>query len=85
MDISSFMNWFIELFMNLFSSFYSTLRSIQFLGTNLFDFMLSVFIMGAVFPLLVSVARNSAGSLNRLSSRTVNNHYSKKGGSDNDD
>ena len=66
MDISSFVTWFVDLFLSLFASFFATLRNIQFLGTNLMDFMLSVFIMSAVFPLLVSVARNGAGKVGRV-------------------
>lgn len=66
MDISSFITWFVELFITLFQSFFATLRSIQFLGTNFMDFCLSVFIMSAVFPLLVSVARNGAGRVGKV-------------------
>lgn len=80
MDISSFITWFVELFMSLFRSFFGTLRGIQFLGTNLMDFMLSVFIMSAVFPLLVSVARNGAGTVGKVVRDSERADSKKKGG-----
>lgn len=82
MDITSFMERFVNLFKDVFVEFFSMLRSIQFWGTNLMDFTLSVLVMSAVFPLLISVARNGSSEVGKV---IRNSERGNKGRSSADD
>lgn len=55
----------LEMFLGLFKYCFEFLKSIEFLGTNLLSFTVTIFIVGAVFPIIFSLISSrvvSAGS-----------------------
>lgn len=45
----------LELFLGLFKYCFEFLKSFEFLGTNLLSFTVTIFIVGAVFPIIFSL------------------------------
>lgn len=72
MDITSFINFFLDLMAACFVKFYNILSSIEFLGTSLFDYMIAVFILGIVIPLLFAIARSSGSFSGRMINKSKN-------------
>lgn len=58
MDITKFMNWFIDAFLSLFQFVYNTLDSIKFGGISLLQYIITIFvlipILGILFTLVTS-------------------------------
>lgn len=57
MDITRFINWFINQVVSLVSYFFSLLTLIEFNGTSLLSFIISLIVIGLVLDLLVISAR----------------------------
>lgn len=57
MDITRFINWFIDQIVSLVSYFFSLLTLIEFNGTSLLSFIISLIVIGLVLDLLVISAR----------------------------
>ncbi len=76
-DISDFFGLFVTLFRNIFIFCYDFMRSIEFFGTNLLSFTITVFLLGAILPVLFSlvqsrsvrIANAANNSLNKIKSR----------------
>ena len=49
-DITSFMTWFLNQVISIFSYVFSTLNSITFMGTSLLKVLLTITILGAILP-----------------------------------
>ncbi len=49
MDITAFMNWFLNMFLDIFKFIYDTLDSITFNGISLLKYLVSVLVL---FPIL---------------------------------
>lgn len=45
MDITSFINWFLDQFIKLFKFLFNTLDSITFNGISLLDYIITVFVL----------------------------------------
>lgn len=61
-NISDPIAYYINLFADFFSSCFHLLKSIEFLGTDLLSFTISILILGALFPLLFSLVRSASRS-----------------------
>lgn len=59
LDISDFMTWFIAQVVSLFSSIFSTLNNITFLGTSLLKFSLTILIIGGGISILITIAQSN--------------------------
>lgn len=60
-DLSSFITWFINITLNLILWAYNTLDSIQLSnGVSLLDFVITIFIIGIVIPVLVAIPNNAS-------------------------
>lgn len=57
MDISTFMTWFLNQVINIFTYTYNTLNSITFMGTSLLKVILTITILGAMLPVLLTVVQ----------------------------
>lgn len=57
MDISSFMTWFLTQVVNIFSYTYTTLNNITFMGTSLLKVILTITILGAMLPVLLTITQ----------------------------
>lgn len=57
MDISRFMNWFLNQIVGLVSYFFSLLSDITFNGTSLLEFIINLIVIGLCLDLLVISAR----------------------------
>lgn len=60
MDITSFMSWFLDQFINLLKWFFDILDHITFFGISLLDFSIAVVIIGVIIPVLLTIASNSS-------------------------
>lgn len=78
-DISNFMTWFIDCCISIFGSFFTTLESIQFLGTNLLQVSITIILLGTLLPVLLTIA-NSQG-LGRVE-RSISERSRKKENND---
>lgn len=66
MDITNFMTWFINQVVNIFTFAYSTLNDITFMGTSLLKVILTIGILGALLPVILTlVQRQSIGAEQR--------------------
>lgn len=79
MDITKFMDKFIDMFVEVFLDLYDILSNIKFWGVSLFEFIMSVFLVGTVFTLLISVARNGANKVSRVVKNAEHNRTGQKG------
>ena len=63
MDISSFFNWFLDMFIGVITKCFSLLDRITFSGVSLLQFILWCLILSAIIPIIFSVARTQSGRL----------------------
>lgn len=62
MDITNFMTWFINQVVDIFTFVYSTLNDITFMGTSLLKVILTIGILGALLPVILTlIQRQSIG------------------------
>lgn len=57
MDISTFMTWFLNQVVRIFTFTFTTLDSITFMGTSLLKVILTITILGALLPVLLTVVQ----------------------------
>ena len=55
MDISSFVTWFIDTIINIFTKLFSILDSITFMGISLLQYSITILILSAVINLLITI------------------------------
>lgn len=58
MDITDFMTWFINLFVNFLKYIYNTLDSITFAGTSLLKFSIFVVLIFPIITILFTLVSN---------------------------
>lgn len=58
MDITEFMTWFIEQVVEMFSFVFSTLNSIEFLGTSLLQVLLTILILGSLLSVILTISKS---------------------------
>lgn len=56
--IDSFLSSFISILTSGFTTFFNTLDSISFAGITLLDFIISIFLIGTVVPLILTTLRS---------------------------
>ena len=56
MDITYFMEWFIEQIARIFTWAFNLLDSITFSGTSLLGILITITILGAILPVLLTLA-----------------------------
>lgn len=59
MDITNFMTWFLSEVVKIFTFVFSTLDNITFMGTSLLNVILTIVILSALLPILLTIARSS--------------------------
>lgn len=58
MDISNFINWFINQVINIFSWAFNLLDSITFNGTSLLKVIVTIIIIGVLIPVILTISQN---------------------------
>lgn len=66
-DISTFMTWFLSQVLSIFTFVFSTLNSIEFMGTSLLKVLLTITIIGALLPVLLTVVNTQGIKAERRS------------------
>ena len=58
MDISNFINWFINQVINIFSWAFNLLDSITFNGTSLLKVIITIIIIGVLIHVILTISQN---------------------------
>lgn len=58
MDITEFMSWFISQVVTLFTKIFSLLDSVTFSGTSLLKVTLTILILSALIPILLTIGKS---------------------------
>ena len=64
-DITDFMSWFVSEVVDMFSELFSILDGITFAGTSLLKVILTLLILGALLPVILTFARSLSSNLSR--------------------
>lgn len=59
MDISYFMTWFVSQFISMISHIFTILDSIKFAGTSLLQFCITIVIISALIPVILTIGKTS--------------------------
>ncbi len=57
MDITNFMTWFIQQFLNFISWFFTTLDSISMFGFSMLDFLLAMILLPVGVQLFIAIVK----------------------------
>ena len=60
MDISNFMTWFINQVVSIFTWMFNILNSIEFWGTSLLKLIVTITIISAMIPVLLTIGQTGA-------------------------
>lgn len=60
MDITNFMMWFIEQVVDMFTSIFTILDSIEFLGTSLLKVILTILILTSLLSVVLTIGKSSS-------------------------
>ena len=82
-DISSFMSSFISSFLSILYVVYESLSNIQFMGISLLSYIISLFVLSAAIPIIISIIRGGYSS-SRGYFRRSRSSSARSGGSDNE-
>ena len=55
-NITPFMTWWINLIINTFTTLFNILDSFEFMGTTLLEVIISIVIISAILPILLTLA-----------------------------
>lgn len=55
MDITNFMQWFIQQVVTMFQQLFGILEDIEFMNTNLLQVIVTIIIIGAIIPVLLTI------------------------------
>lgn len=58
MDITNFMQWFINEILSMFTNIYNILNNITFMGTSLLKVILTITILSIILPILLTLNRD---------------------------
>ncbi len=58
MDITNFMQWFINQVVSIFSQLFNILEDIEFMGTNLLQVCVTIVIIGTIIPILITIGNS---------------------------
>lgn len=72
MDITDFMAWFVSQVVSIFTKMFNILDNITFAGTSLLKVMLTISILSALLPVLLTIV-NNPGKLGSKSERVKPN------------
>lgn len=67
MDITNFMTWFITQVINMFKTIFTTLDDITFSGTSLLKIIITISILSALIPVLLTIVKSSRVTAERSS------------------
>ena len=59
MDITNFMTWFLDQVISIFKFVFNTMDSITFMGTSLLKVVLTIVIISALIPILLTIGKSS--------------------------
>lgn len=77
-DISEFMNWFVNWVAEIFWWVYQTLDNIQFAGTSILGVCIGITLLGIGLPILLNMAINQINIHTGTSERIKANKENKK-------
>lgn len=60
MDITNFMTWFIEQVVDMFTSIFTILDGVEFLGTSLLKVILTILILGSLLSVVLTIGKTSS-------------------------
>ncbi len=60
MDITNFMQWFIDQIVNMFTYFFNLLDSITFMGTSLLRVIITISILIPLMSVLLTISKNGS-------------------------
>lgn len=78
-DISNGLQDVINLILQIFKYAFDFMRGIQFFGTNLFSFTITIFILLVLLPILFTLVRSEAVNNQRIRERANKMRSRKKG------
>lgn len=64
-DITDFMSWFVSEVVDMFFELFSILDGITFAGTSLLKVILTLLILGALLPVILTFARSLSSNLSK--------------------
>lgn len=79
-DITSFMNWFLDQVIKIFTFVFNTLDSITFWGFSLLDFIIGISVIGAMLTVLFTFAPSTS----KMVTMSDRDKRSKKGSDKNE-
>ena len=59
MDITSFLSWFLDQILNIFTQIFNILDSIKFFGTSLLYFIITIIILGALVEVVLTLSKST--------------------------
>lgn len=62
MDITNFMQWFIQQVVSMFTQLFGILEDIEFMNTNLLQVCVTIIIISAIIPILLTIG-TSVGNM----------------------
>ena len=78
-DITNGLQDVISLILNIFKYSFEFMRGIEFFGTNLFSFIVTVFLLLIILPILFTLVRSEAVNNERIRERINKSRSRKKG------
>lgn len=78
MDITVFMTWFLQQVLRIFTYTFNTLDSITFMGTSLLKVILTITVLGALLPVLLTVVQTQGVKAEKRAYRNSRNEAKKE-------
>ena len=66
MDITNFIQWFVGQVVSIFTSCFTILDSITFMGTSLLKVILTILILSALLSVILTIGRSSSNVAGRV-------------------
>lgn len=76
MDITSFIDWFISQFINLFTFIYNTLDNVTFHGVSILGYSITLILMGVIITTLTTLPKREKLKTGRSLGRNESNSKS---------
>lgn len=71
MDITEFMTWFINEIIKLFTGIFNLINNITFAGTSLLKVIITIGILGALIPIILTIAPSGSFSRGESAGRDI--------------
>lgn len=77
-DISAGLRSILDLFLDIFKFAFDFMRSIEFFGTNLLSFTITIFLLGIVFPIIFTLVQSKSVRLADVANESINKAKSRR-------